>query len=71
MMQNNGTISIEDMKNAMQDNDQAIEMFNDFFQSMYWERLEIIRSVIPAVIRRIEKKHVSYCELYPVIGGYT
>ena len=55
MMQNNGTISIEDMKNAMQDNDQAIEMFNDFFQSMYWERLEIIRSVIPAVIRRIEK----------------
>lgn len=54
-MQNNGTISIEDMKNAMQDNDQAIEMFNDFFQSMYWERLEIIRSVIPAVIRRIEK----------------
>ena len=55
VMQNNGTISIEDMKNAMQDNDQAIEMFNDFFQSMYWERLEIIRSVIPAVIRRIEK----------------
>ena len=55
VMQNDGIISIEDMKNAMQDNDQAIEMFNDFFQSMYWERLEIIRSVIPAVIRRIEK----------------
>jgi hypothetical protein len=55
LMQNDGTISIEDMKNAMQDNDQAIEMFNDFFQSMYWERLEIIRSVIPAVIIRIEK----------------
>jgi len=54
-MQNDGTISIEDMKNAMQDNDQAIEMFNDFFKIMYCERLQIIRSVIPAVIYRIEK----------------